>query len=48
MGNKPRLIEEKMNLLIEWDIDDKQRNNKATRNASGFKKGLNSKDKGII
>jgi len=37
IGNRPRLIENKMNLLIEWDIDDKQRNSKAGRNAIGIK-----------
>ncbi|RLC36602.1 hypothetical protein DRH27_04990, partial [Candidatus Falkowbacteria bacterium] len=37
IGNKPRLIEKGMNLLIEWDIDDKQRNTKAYRNAIGYK-----------
>lgn len=37
IGNKPRLIENKMNLLIEWDIDKKQRNTKADRNALGIK-----------
>ena len=37
IGNKPRLIENYMNLLIEWDIDDKQRNLKATRNALAYK-----------
>ena len=37
IGNRPRLIEDKMNLLIEWDIDDKQRDLKADRNALGIK-----------
>ena len=37
ISNKPRLIENGMNTLIEWDIDEKQRNVKATRNALGFK-----------
>ncbi|MFH1522889.1 MAG: phosphodiester glycosidase family protein [Patescibacteria group bacterium] len=37
IGNKPRLIEEGMNLLIEWDIDDKQKNVKALRNALAYK-----------
>ncbi|MFH1427607.1 MAG: phosphodiester glycosidase family protein [Patescibacteria group bacterium] len=37
IGNKPRLIENKMNLLIEWDIDDKQKNTKALRNAIAYK-----------
>jgi len=37
IGNRPRLIEKGMNLLIEWDIDDKQRNLKAARNALAYK-----------
>lgn len=37
IGNRPRLIEKKMNLLLEWDIDDKQRNVKSSRNAIGYK-----------
>lgn len=37
IGNKPRLIEKGMNLLIEWDIDAKQRDTKAARNAIAYK-----------
>jgi exopolysaccharide biosynthesis protein len=37
IGNKPRLIEEGMNLLIEWDIEDKQRYSRSTRNALAYK-----------
>jgi len=37
IGNKPRLIEKGMNLLIEWDIDEKQRNTKSYRNAIAYK-----------
>ncbi len=37
IGNKPRLIEKRMNLLIEWDIDEKQKNAKAWRNAIAYK-----------
>lgn len=37
IGNKPRLIENGMDQLIEWDIDDKQRNAKALRNAIAYK-----------
>jgi len=40
IGNKPRLIEKGMNLLIEWDIDDKQRNTKALRNAIAYKNNV--------
>ena len=48
IGNRPRLIENKMDLLIEWDIDDKQRNTKALRNAIAFKSSPNLYSKGII
>ncbi len=37
ISNKPRLIEDGKNILIEWDIDEKQRNVKSTRNALAFK-----------
>lgn len=40
LGNKPRLIENGMNLLIEWDIDAKQRDVKLVRNAIGIKDNL--------
>lgn len=43
IGNKPRLIEEKLNLLIEWDIDDKQRYTKSVRNAIAYKEVPGSK-----
>lgn len=37
IGNKPRLIENYMNLLIEWDIDEKQKTTKSARNAIAYK-----------
>ncbi len=37
LGNKPRLIEEGMNILIDWEIDKKQKNVKALRNAIAYK-----------
>ena len=37
IGNRPRLIEDGMNLLIEWDIDEKQRTVKSNRNAIAYK-----------
>lgn len=37
LGNKPRLIENGMNLLIEWDMDEKQMEKKLVRNAIGVK-----------
>ncbi len=39
IGNKPRLIEDGMNLLIEWDIDEKQKTVKSLRNAMAYKNG---------
>ena len=48
IGNKPRLIENKMNLLIEWDIDKKQRDVKARRNAFAYKEDLNNLGKGTV
>lgn len=37
LGNKPRLIENKQNMLIEFDIDEKQRNARSSRNAIAYK-----------
>lgn len=48
IGNKPRLIEEKMNLLIEWDIDKKQRDTKALRNALAWKAGKDKNSNGTL
>lgn len=39
LGNKPRLIEEGKNLLIDWEMDAKQANGKYARNAIAYKKG---------
>ncbi|MFH1326032.1 MAG: phosphodiester glycosidase family protein [Candidatus Falkowbacteria bacterium] len=36
-GNKPRIIEEGMNLLIDWELDKKQKETKAPRNAFAVK-----------
>ncbi|MCK4553431.1 phosphodiester glycosidase family protein [Candidatus Parcubacteria bacterium] len=48
IGNKPRLIEDGMNLLIEWDIDEKQRAVKSLRNAMAYKNGSANNGTGII
>ncbi len=48
IGNKPRLIEEGMNLLIEWDIDEKQRYTKSLRNAIAYKDNPVKSGTGII
>jgi exopolysaccharide biosynthesis protein len=37
IGNKPRLIENYQNFLIEWEVDEKQRTVKALRNAIAYK-----------
>ncbi len=39
IGNKPRLIENKMNVLIDWEVDAKQRNGRSTKGALGYKEG---------
>jgi len=37
IGNKPRLIQDYMNYLIEWELDKSQISGKYTRNAIGYK-----------
>jgi exopolysaccharide biosynthesis protein len=37
IGNKPRLIQDSMNYLIEWEMDQKQLKEKLIRNAIGYK-----------
>jgi len=39
LGNKPRLIENGQNLLIDWEVDESQLKTKALRNALGYKEG---------
>jgi hypothetical protein len=39
LGNKPRLVENGMNLLIDWDIDESQLKTKALRNGLAYKNG---------
>ncbi|MEI6378139.1 MAG: phosphodiester glycosidase family protein [Candidatus Falkowbacteria bacterium] len=36
IGNKPRLIQDKMNYLIEWDLDEKQMTGKSVKNALAY------------
>ncbi len=36
IGNKPRLIEDGKNYLIDWEVDEKQRTVKTLRNAIGY------------
>lgn len=35
-GNKPRLIEQSLNYLIDWEVDEKQKTVKTLRNAIGY------------
>lgn len=37
IGNKPRLIQDYMNYLIDWELDDKQMKGKYLRNAIAYK-----------
>ncbi len=37
IGCKPRLIQDYMNYLIDWEVDEKQLNGVLTRNAIGYK-----------
>ncbi|HPT08155.1 MAG TPA: phosphodiester glycosidase family protein [bacterium] len=46
IGNKPRLIENKQNLLIDWEVDEGQLKTKTLRNAIAYKSDNNGK--GII
>ncbi|MFA6551771.1 MAG: phosphodiester glycosidase family protein [Patescibacteria group bacterium] len=39
-GNKPRIIEEGLNYLIDWEVDQKQRETKAARNAFAVKENF--------
>ena len=48
IGNKPRLIENGMNLLIDWDIDPGQQNTKAVRNALAYIENPSDPGKGKV
>lgn len=37
LGNKPRLIENSLNLLIDWELDNQQARGKYLRNAIGYR-----------
>lgn len=39
IGNKPRIIENGMNVLIDWEVDAKQKNGRSTKGALGYKDG---------
>jgi exopolysaccharide biosynthesis protein len=40
IGNKPRLIQDFMNYLIEWELDEKQTKEKSTKTAIGYKDNM--------
>ncbi|MBD3248140.1 hypothetical protein GF382_02520 [Candidatus Falkowbacteria bacterium] len=48
ISNRPRLIENKMNALIDWEMDDKQRNTRSNRNALAYKAGDKPGEKGEL
>ena len=48
IGNKPRLVEEKMNVLIDWDLDNGQKTGKYWRNAIGYKDDPNNPGHGEL
>lgn len=48
IGNKPRLVEDGKNLLIDWELDSNQANVKTIRTALAYKKGSSDSDKGLI
>jgi len=48
MGNKPRLVENKMNVLIEWELDKGQSTGKYWRNAIGYKEDPFNPGKGDL
>ena len=42
VGNKPRLLEKGMNVLIDWDLDESQRTGKHLRSAIAYREDLNN------
>lgn len=45
IGNKPRLIQDGMNYLIDWELDDKQQYGKSIKNAIAYKSEAGGKGK---
>jgi exopolysaccharide biosynthesis protein len=39
ISNRPRMVDEGKNRLIDWELDDKQKSEKSSRNALGYKDG---------
>lgn len=48
IGNKPRLLENKMNVLIDWDLDSGQTKGKYLRNALAYRENTNNPGKGEL
>lgn len=48
IGNKPRLVEDGKNLLIDWELDSNQANVKTIRTALAYKEGASPNDKGTV
>jgi exopolysaccharide biosynthesis protein len=48
IGNKPRLVEDGKNLLIDWELDSGQANVKTLRTAIAYKVGTSIGDKGTL
>lgn len=48
LGNQPRLVENKMNVLIDWDLDKGQKTGKYWRNALGYKEDSFNPGKGEL
>lgn len=48
LGNKPRLLENKLNVLIDWDLDSGQTKGKYLRNAIAYRENLNHPGRGEL
>ena len=48
IGNKPRILENKMNVLIDWDLDENQTKGKYLRNVLAYKEDGSMPGKGIL
>lgn len=48
IGNKPRILENKMNVLIDWDLDANQTKGKYLRNVLAYKEDVSMSGKGEL
>jgi hypothetical protein len=48
LGNKPRLVENRMNVLIDWELDKGQKTGKYWRNALGYKDSVDNPGHGSL